>query len=99
MPSKSIKIGALEFSSRGNAYIFLKDILARYDIGDKVNATDSAILRDALALHPEYLTKVDCGVQSFSVRTADFGTKCFWINRVDGSSEKFALRACVYGDK
>lgn len=99
MPSKPIMIGALEFPSRGEAYKFLKSILARYDVGDKVSATDSATLRDALALHPESSTKIDSGIQSFSVRTADFGTKCFWVNRVDGSSAKFALRACVYGNK
>ena len=99
MPSKPIMIGALEFLSRGDAYVFLKGILARYDVGDKVNAADSAILCDALDLHPESLTKIDSGIQSFSVRTADFGTKCFWVNRVDGSTDKFALRACVYGEK
>lgn len=99
MPSKPIMIGALEFSSRGEAYAFLKAILARYDVGDKVNAADSAILQDALLLHPESTTKIDSGIQSFSVRSADFGTKCFWVNRVDGSTEKFALRACVYGTK
>jgi hypothetical protein len=43
MPSKPIMIGALEFPSRGDAYAFLKGILARYDVGDKVNAADSAI--------------------------------------------------------
>lgn len=99
MPSKPIKIGSLEFTRRGDAFAFLKGILARYDVGDKVNAADSAILREALVLHPESTTKIDSGIQSFSVRTADFGTKCFWVNRVDGSTEKFALRACVYGDK
>lgn len=99
MPSKPIAIGALKFSSRGEAYQFLKAMLARYNVGDKVNAADSAVLKDALALHPESAAKIDGGVQSFSVRSADFGTKCFWVNRVDGSTEKFALRACVYGDK
>jgi hypothetical protein len=99
MPSKPIMIGELEFAKRGDAYAFLKGILARYDVGDKVSAADSDILRDALALHPESAVKIDSGIQSFSVRTADFGTKCFWVNRVDGSTEKFALRACVYGDK
>lgn len=99
MPSKPIIIGALEFRSRGDAYAFLKGILSRYDVGDKVNAADSVILGDALVLHPESTDKIDSGIQSFSVRTADFGTKCFWVNRVDGSTEKFALRACVYGDK
>ncbi|MHC2017682.1 DCL family protein [Methylobacterium sp. CM6247] len=92
-------IGAFEFPKRGDAYAFLKAMLARYDVGDKVSAADSDILRDALALHPESVAKIDTGIQSFSVRSADFGTKCFWVNRVDGSTEKFALRACVYGDK
>lgn len=99
MPTKPIVIGALEFSSRGEAHQFLKAILARYDVGDKVSAADSEILKDALALHPEAAAKIDCGIQSFSVRSADFGTKCFWVNRVDGTTEKFALRACVYGNK
>jgi hypothetical protein len=98
MPSKPIMIGALEFPSRGDAYAFLKGILARYDVGDKVNAADSAIYVTH-SPHPEATAKIDSGIQSFSVRTADFGTKCFWVNRVDGSTEKFALRACVHGDK
>jgi hypothetical protein len=99
MPSKPIMIGALEFASRGDAYAFLKGILARYDVGDKVNAVDSAVLIDAIALHPNSSSKINGGIESFSVRTADFGTKCFWVNRVNGSTEKFALRACVYGEK
>lgn len=99
MPSKPIAIGALKFSRRGEAYQFLKGMLARYDVGDKVSTADSDILKDALALHPESAAKIGRGIQSFSVRSADFGTKCFWVNRVDGSTEKFAMRACVYGDK
>ncbi len=95
MPAKSISFGDLHFSKRGDAIAFLNAVLQRYDIGDKVNSEDSKVLMDALAHHPEAKDKIGCGVVSFSVRSADFGTKCFWVNRVDGTTEKFSHRACV----
>ena len=72
-------------------------MLRRYDVGDKVSAADKKILRAALALHPEAEAKVGCGITHFSVRSAGFGTKCFWLNRTDGTTEKFSYTACVYG--
>lgn len=97
MVKKPITIGAHYFSKKGDAEQFLKDILKRYEVGDKVSKDDEVVLRAALALHPEAVAKVGCGVSDFSVRSAEFNTKCFWINRSDGSTEKFAVRACVYG--
>lgn len=41
--------------------------------------------------------RMGSGITHFSVRSADFGSKCFWVNRVDGSSEKFSYKACIYG--
>ena len=97
MPAKPITIGSLHFERRGDAAAHLQAILHRYDVGDKVNAADEQVLRAALALHPDAESKVRDGVTDFSVRSADFGTKCFWLNRIDGTTEKFSMRACVYG--
>ncbi len=97
MPSKPISFGDLYFDKKGDAAAFLNDMLHRYDVGDKVSAADAKILVDALARHPEGDQKIGSGIKDFSVRTADFGTKCFWVNRTDGTTEKFAHRACVYG--
>lgn len=94
---KPIIIGSLEFEKKGAALDYFKTMLNRYDPGDKVNAKDSDILRAALALHPEASEKKGCGIESFSVRTADYGTKCFWVNRIDGSSEKFSYISCISG--
>ncbi len=96
MPAKPITIGSLHFPRRGAAAAHLQAILHRYDVGDKVGTADEDVLRAALALHPDADEKVGCGITHFSVRTADFGTKCFWINRMDGSTEKFSYRACIY---
>jgi len=97
MPAKPFTIGVHRFAKKGDAAAFLQAILHRYDVGDRVSAADEEVLRAALALHPEADEKIGCGVTHFSVRTADFGTKCFWINRPDGTTEKFSYIACIRG--
>jgi hypothetical protein len=97
MPAKPLTIGSLHFAKKGDASAFLQAMLHRYDVGDKVGAADEQVLRDTLALHPEAEAKVGCGITHFSVRSADFGTKCFWINRPDGTTEKCSYKACITG--
>jgi hypothetical protein len=97
MPAKPIILASIHFAKRGDAVAYLKDMLHRYDVGDRVNARDSVILRAALERHPNFKAKNGAGVTHFSVRTADFGTKCFWVNRLDGSTDKFSYTACIYG--
>lgn len=97
MPAKPMTLGPLQFAKKGDAHVHLKDMLNRYDIGDKVGATDEAVLLAALQKHPEAATKIGPGITHFSVRSADFRTKCFWVNRVDGTTEKFSYQTCIYG--
>lgn len=97
MPAKPVTLASIQFAKRGDAVAYLKDMLHRYDVGDRVNADDTVILRAALERHPDFKTKIGGGITHFSVRTADFGTKCFWVNRVDGTTEKFSHTACIYG--
>ncbi|HGW4869696.1 TPA: DCL family protein [Pseudomonas aeruginosa] len=72
-------------------------MLRRYDLGDRVKADDAVILRAALEHHPNATEKIGCGIADFSVRTADFGTKCFWVNRTDGTTEKFSITGSIHG--
>ena len=95
MPAKPISFGDLHFAKRGDAVAYLNAILHKYDVGDKVGTADAQVLLAALAHHPECEAKTGCGVTGFSVRSADFGTKCFWVNRSDGTTEKFSHKACV----
>lgn len=97
MAKKPITIGPYHFDKKGDAVTFLQAILHRYEVGDRVSAQDAEVLYAALALHPDATAKVGVGIAYFSVRSADFGTKCFWVNRVDGSSEKFSYKACISG--
>lgn len=95
MVAKPITLGSLHFGKKGDALAYLKAMLHKYDVGDKVSADDAEVLRAALALHPDSDAKVGCGITHFSVRSADFGSKCFWVNRTDGSTEKFSYKACI----
>lgn len=97
MPAKPISLAHIHFAKRGDAIIYLTDMLHRYDLGDRVSAEDSVILRAALENHQNATDKIGCGVSHFSVRSADFGTRCFWVNRTDGTTEKFSISASIRG--
>lgn len=92
---KSVSYGDLHFETQTAARAHLKAMLNRYDPGDRISAADGVVLTAALALHPEAHDKIGAGIKNFSVRTADFATKCFWVNRMDGSTVRFSYTACV----
>ena len=94
MPAKPVSIGALSFRRKGDATNFFRNMLYRYELGDKVTVHDAKILAELVAQHPEASMKIGCGILSFSVRSADFGTRCFYVNRTDGTSEKFSFLVC-----
>lgn len=97
MPPKPVQLGAMYFAKRGDAVAYFNDMLYRYDLGDRVSKDDAALLRLALDRHPDAVEKIGCGIASFSVRSAEFGTRCFWINRIDDTTAKFSHRACIFG--
>jgi hypothetical protein len=97
MPAKPIELGAKQFPRKGDALAYLRDMLYRYDLGDRINAEDACILQAALLNHPESNAKIGAGVAYFSVRSAEFSTRCFWVNRLDGTTEKFSYKACIHG--
>lgn len=96
MPAKPISLGPMHFEKRADAVAFLREMLHRYDLGDKVSVEDSVILQAAVKNHPNAAAKVGAGIDSFSVRSAKFGTRCFWINRTDGTTDNFSITASIY---
>jgi hypothetical protein len=70
-------------------------MLNRYASGSRVSDSDAAILAAALARHPDAAEKIGQGIAHFEVKTADYGTRCFWVCRTDGSKEKFSYFSCL----
>ena len=92
--AQPVTLGDLHFERKGDAIAYLNAMLRSYDVGDRVGEQDAAVLRIALAMHPDSQERIGAGIRDFSVRSADFGTKCFWVNRVDGTTAKFSHRKC-----
>lgn len=96
MPAKPISLGPMDFKKRGDAVAYLKNMLKQYEVGDRVGAEDAVILQAVLEHHSNSAEKIGCGIAYFSVRTADFGSRCFWVNRQDGTTEKFSISRSIY---
>lgn len=93
--AQSVEIAGHYFPRKTDALAFLKVILNRYRPGDIVHAEDEVFLLEALKRHPEADIKIGSGVRGFEVRSADYGTQCFWILRVDGTDERFSYKSCI----
>ena len=96
MPAEPITLDSMHFGRRGDATAYLKQMLNKYELEDRVSASDELILLAALEFHPEAATKIGCGFSYFSVRSADFGSRCFWVNRIDGTAEKFSIAGYIH---
>ncbi len=90
-----VEIAGHQFESKLDALAFMKAMLNRYRPGDVVTTIDGAFLLEALKRHPEASEKIGPGISSFEVRSADFGTQCFWAVRIDGSEERFSYKSCL----
>ena len=44
MPAKPVKIGSLSFARKGDTNDFFRDMLYKYELGDKVSCKDAEIL-------------------------------------------------------
>lgn len=76
-----------------------RSILNAATVGSPLAADDERFARALLGKHPERDEKVGCGLAYIYVDDSDFGTRCFFVRRTDGSSIDFSYRTCVYGHR
>lgn len=93
--AEPVEIGDMKFARKGDALDHPKSLLNSYRPEERVSAIDQTFLLEALKKHPDVDKKIGVGVDHLFVRRADYGTKCFWIKRTDGSEERFSYKSCV----
>lgn len=91
---QDIVIGGEVFATQAEARERFRNILYKYRLGETIDVADSQFMSYAVQRHPDAAAKIGLGIRSFEVRAADYGTRCFWVIRVDGSAEKFSFNAC-----
>ena len=93
--AQPVEIGGMKFVKKGDVLSYIKSILNSYDLEERVSEEHQAFLLDALKNHPKAKAKIGVGVGDVFVRRADYGTRCFWLRRLDGSEERFSYKYCV----
>lgn len=84
-----------KFLTKDAARTRLRAILNSAALGSQILGTDLAVVKAALQRHPEAAEKVGSGLAAIEVRSAQFGTRCFWAVDTRGEARKFSLASCV----
>lgn len=72
-----------------------REIIGAIENGELVRGDDAEFLLWLLDRHPRAAEKIGRGVAGFTVQSAEMGTRCFVVHRVDGSSTDFSFYSCI----
>lgn len=92
-----VDLGPMKFSNAAETCAYFSDILSHFTAEQDLNEYEFTVLLDLLVKgHKDPQQKIGAGVQSFQIRNhPTYGSNCFYICRVDGTSEDFSFRKCV----
>ncbi|KAK9076715.1 hypothetical protein SSX86_005049 [Deinandra increscens subsp. villosa] len=76
----------------------LKHILYKYDVNHKLSQDDKLVVWKALFFHPRKEEKIGIGLYEIKVghNSAHGNTRCFVVERVDGTTEDFSYHKCIH---
>lgn len=97
MLRKPLTIGKTFYASQTAANEFIRELLHRHPLRTAIPEPDHSFLLALISRHPRAAEKVGAGVRHFTVEPAMHGTRCFYVNRVDGTKDDFCTSKCVRG--
>ncbi|KAI7738062.1 hypothetical protein M8C21_018051 [Ambrosia artemisiifolia] len=76
----------------------LKHILYKYDVNHKLSQDDKLVAWKALFFHPRRQEKIGIGLYEIKVghNTNHENTRCFVVERLDGTTEDFSYHKCIH---
>ncbi len=99
MRSKPLTIGDTRFESQKAANEFIKDLLHSQPLSTPIAGPDHSFLCALLSRHPRAAEKTGMGIRHFTVEAAEYGTRCFYLTRIDGTKIDFSTFKCVRGQE
>lgn len=86
-----------QFHAKSAAIGHFRAMLARYQVGERVNVCDAADLESLLDFHPFRYEIVwdNWTITHFEVQASDFGRKCFRVVFDNGSWSRFSYLKCM----
>lgn len=96
--AKPVDIGHFRFATQSAATKHFREILNSRELGEDVEGEDARDLCAVLVRHPDFVQKVGVGVRRFYVdKSPDHPTRCFWLERGDGSVTDFSCKNAITG--
>lgn len=96
--SDQIHLGPFTFHNHDEAFAFAHDTLGKYKKGETITDLERDFLIAALKLRgPDGLEKISVGIKRIYVDENKFGSLCFHLERVDGSTDDFSYKKCFQG--
>jgi hypothetical protein len=96
---KPVVLERLSFPNQKEATALFRGMLNRYRPKQRVSDDDAADLAALLKRHSDYVEKIGVGIDHFEVMSAEFGTQCFRLVRIDGTGEDFSYPHCIAAPK
>ncbi|XP_062210148.1 protein EMBRYO DEFECTIVE 514-like [Phragmites australis] len=94
---KAVKLGPKEFASAVEMFDYFFALLHSWAPQLDFNKYEHMVLEDLVKKgHAEPSKKIGPGVEAFEIRNHPvWQSRCFFVRRVDGSSDDFSFRKCV----
>ncbi|XP_006649525.1 protein EMBRYO DEFECTIVE 514 [Oryza brachyantha] len=94
---KPVKLGPKEFATSVEMFDYFFALLHSWAPQLDINKYEHMVLEDLLKKgHAESDRKIGPGVEAFEIRNHPvWQSRCFFVRRVDGSSDDFSFRKCV----
>lgn len=65
------------------------------NLGERLEPYEENFMLSIFESHQEWEQKKGCGVDFISVGSANHGTSCFYINRIDGTKTDISFTKCI----
>jgi hypothetical protein len=95
--SKPLTVGAMSFPTQKAAEDFIRQQLYNQPLSAVIPEPLHSFLVALVSRHPRSAEKIGPGVKHFTVEPASYGTRCFYLTRVDGTQTDFSFLKCVRG--
>jgi len=87
----------VEFNRKEDVTIFVRKILYKYEDYEFINQKDFEFLYDLLKKgHYNSDNKIGCGVAGIFIKNNNYGNRCFFLKRLDGSEEHYSFVKCIH---
>lgn len=92
-------IGKHIFEKKGDLTKYMREMVAKYQIGDFISSEDMVFCLELFKSHSDYPAKLAPGVSKIQLLIQKEGSKGFQIHKIDGKSDDISWTDCVANRK